>query len=215
MNVNKKDKDNLIILAVLVVFVGIVFLIYKTTRLVPMKYIIAIYMIATVVCWGKITQGYLKLYDIATNWVAYVPILNCINTFPVSIAIALIVDVVTIAISQLVQLIPPDLLYKVLGQYNSLGFYDMMQRLCILALVVFMLLIGAGYCSIYKDVSDQLRTATGLKRPKSEMIMYPLLFIPLIATMGYSTIISELGQLDRLGVSAVEKNDDIEYRERF
>lgn len=212
---NKKDKDNLIILFTLVVLVVFTFLSYKTTRLIPLKYITAAYIIATAICWGKITQGYLKLYGINASWTVWIPILNCINTFPVGLAIALIVDVITVVLSQLVQFIPADILYKLLGQYNSLGFYDMMQRLCILGLIAFMILVGVGYCSIYKDVRDQLRDATGLRRPKSEFVTYVFLFIPLIATMGYSTIITELNQLNRMGVSAFEKEDDTEYKERL
>jgi hypothetical protein len=50
---NKKDKDNLIILFTLVALVAFTFLSYKTTRLIPLKYITAAYIIATAICWGN------------------------------------------------------------------------------------------------------------------------------------------------------------------
>lgn len=211
--ISKKDKDSLIMLAVLLALVAFVFITYKTTRLIPMKYIIAIYIAATVYCWGAISTKYLKVYGAGNSVIAWIPIVNCINTFSTGAAITLLISIVALAVAVVVQLIPSDVLYKVLGQTNSLGFFDLMQRLTIFTLIIFMVVLGIGYCGIYRDVKRMLKECTGLARPKTELITYVLLFIPLISVMGYATIISNLKQLEFLHYSEVEKEENTSYTE--
>ena len=80
-------------------------------------------------------------------------------------------------------------------------------------MIIFMVVLGIGYCGIYRDVKRMLKECTGLARPKTELITYVLLFIPLISVMGYATIISNLKQLEFLHYSEVEKEENTSYTE--
>lgn len=205
---NKKDKNNLIILLVLVAMLAYIVFIYKTTRLIPFKWIIVIYAVATVMCMGLISSKYLKMYGINGGVVAWIPIVNCINTFPAGVAIALIVVCVLIALLMVIQLIPVDILLKVIEEQTIIWFYDRTTFFLVCVIMLLFLILGAGYCAVLKDVRAMLFSATGLRRPKAETVSYLLLFIPIIAVMGYATIISGLNQLNMLNYSAVERQEE-------
>lgn len=210
---NKKDKDNLIILGTLVAIIAICFASYHFTRIVAMKWIVLVYILATVVELGVISTKYLRVYGVESTLVGWVPIINCINTFPGGVAMALLIDCAALLTCLVLQFLPKDFLIKIMGAQTSMWFYDRLTFGMLLGMFAFFVIMGVGYSAIYRDVRKMVREATGYTSPKLECVNYPLFFFPLVATMGYASLITALNRLEAFNYSAVEVEENTSFRE--
>ena len=189
--ISRNDKDKLIILATLVAMVLLVVVCFYTTRAIPFKYIIAVYLSATVVCWAIITRRYYELYGMKAPNVLYVPIVNCLLTFDRITACLLLTTVGVFCTAGLLQFLPADIIVTLLGEKHAMWFFDRATFVMIITGIFgFWVLIGIGFCGVYRDVRRMFAESVGSPRPKMECINYVLVFIPLVSVAAYSQIIS-------------------------
>lgn len=212
--ISKSDKNRLIILAVFLTMILITVFAYFFTRHIPFKWIVAVFCIATVACWGVIAKKYLSIYGYDYGILAWIPIVNCLNIFSPGVAICLICFIVLAVLCVVLQFLPADLLLSVLGEQHAMWFFDRASFISVVALFVVFIVIGAGFFGVYRDVRRMYTEATGLTRPKMECVNYVLLFIPLFAVLGYSSVIGLLNQLKAFGYKEGEQTkDDLELNE--
>lgn len=208
MKLSNKDRDNLIIVGVLVGIIFMVVFFYKSTRFLPLKWIGVICCIMTLVLYAQITKKYLELYRLDAGVGAYVPIFNCINIFPRSIALLVCVDLAVCAVSALITFIPADVLVHIMNSYTAMNIGDVSLSVLYVAIYVMFIILGSGFCAVYHDVRRMLHAVTGMKRPKSEFINYPLMFLPVISILGLSSILSGLNTLQRYGYHEGELEEE-------
>lgn len=206
MRLSKKDRDKLLILASMIAFVSIVIFVFHTTRRVPLYWIGLFYMAVTLICFAAITKKYLKLYGMNAGAAAYIPVINCINTFPKGIAFAVIVSVGLTIVLGIFAFVPAEILLKFMSERAAMNYDGRVMYVFYLGIFISFALVGAGYCAVYHDVRRMLTAATGLTRPKMECVNYPLLLIPMLSVLGYANILMGLNQLQMLHYSELQDN---------
>lgn len=208
MKLNNKDKDNLIIVGVLVGLVALVVLFYNGTRYLPLKWIGIICCILTLVLFALVTKKYLELYKLDAGVATYIPLVNCMNIFPRTIALLLCFDVGIAAVAALLTFIPAGVLTTVLDTQTAMNIGDKALSVLYVAIYVLFIILGAGFCAVYHDVRRMLVVATGMKRPKTDFVNYPLMFLPVISILGLSSILSALSTLQRYGYHEGEVEEE-------
>lgn len=208
MKLSNKDRDNLIIVGVLIGIVLLVVFFYNTTRFLPLKWIGVICCVMTCVLFALITKKYLELYRLDAGIATYIPLINCINIFPRSIALLLCIDMACCLVSGLITFIPADILMRFMNSHTAMNVGGVSLSVLYVAVYVMFVVLGAGFCSVYHDVRRMLHEATGIKRPKLDFINYPLMFLPVISVLGLSSILSGLSTLQRYGYHEGEVEED-------
>lgn len=212
---NKNDKDKLMTLGALLIFITLVFIFYHTTKFIPVKYIAAVCLVLSMVCFGLISSAYLRVYGCYSAIHAWVPVFNCLNTFATPVALVLLINIVFTVLCAIFANLPVDIILKFLPERTAMWYYDRATVVLLLSIISMYLIISIGYCGIYRDARRMLCEATGLTRPKSELINYPLLFVPVVSIMAYASIITSLNHLQRFNYveGAQINSEDTKYNE--
>lgn len=199
MRLSEKDRNSLIILAVLIAIIGLVVFCFHYTRLIPLKYIAIAFGVIMVVLMGVIAARYQKIYRIKPNFTSYIPLYNCLLVFDQPIAVALLVVVVITFVFGVACVFPADILANVIGVNQAARISDSMVFFFVLAVVVLFIVLGIGYSMVYADLRRMLFDVTGYKQPKLQLINYPLLFIPLFNVLGFCSVLTAISTLERFG----------------
>ena len=213
MRISKEDKNNLIIIAVLVGIIAYVAVCYTGTRYLPLKRVGLICFLAMFILMGMITKRYLEVYRIKVGWIGYVPFLNAINTFPPVPALLLCVNLVVTAIALILTFLPADLLIHVMNAHAAMNIGSITLSVAYVSVYCLFFVLGAGYCAIYRDVRSMLYKATGLQCPKTECVNYALLFLSIINILGLSAILTALTRLQRFNYHEGDEEEEIVLNE--
>lgn len=195
MKISNKDKDKLIILGVFIAVIAIVAISYMSTRYLPLRWIGIICLLFEFgLVIPYITKKYLTIYGYKPDAKTYVPLLNCIITFPKVPAIMMIICVVIAAICGITTVIPTTVLANVLGD-AVVDYPTYVMNVLHVMYYAFFIVMGCGYCSILHDVRRMAKESSRAKTPVLELVYYPLQFLPIINIIGLIGITRYLGRL--------------------
>ena len=194
MKLNRRDRDNIIIVSVLLAIIAFVAFIFHFTRFIPLKYIVAIFIVFMFVESAIISKKYLEVYSVNGGIGDYIPLWNSINTFPKVVSILFIINTIIWAVLGVLLLLPANVL-SIFGLDMALSINTTIGAFFIFTFITEFLIYGIGYCCILRDVKWMLYEVTGLTGSYTDIIYYILLLIPLFNTLGMTLIITNLNKL--------------------
>ena len=213
MSFRKEDKNNLIILGVMLAMIAFIVICYTGTRYLPLKWIGIICMAVMFVLMAMINKKYMEVYRFDAGISTYIPFFNAISIFTPVIALALCAVLVIAIIALVLTFLPASVLMKVMSTQAAMNFGGKSLSVAYVALYFVFFILGAGYCSIYRDVRRMLYNATGMACPKLECVNYGLMFLPVINVLGMSAILTGLNRLQRYHYHEGVQEDDTELSE--
>lgn len=193
--INSSDKINLIITGVLVgsILLSVVF--FNLSRRLPLLYLFLIlevvelfYTIPTV------TERYFKLYGMNAGKAKWIPYYNVISIFNkpfavASVIIAAITFVVAfIAFGPMFWVTMKDISVFAELQYRAYGWF-------VVSLLVWSLVIGAGYISVASAVAEMRAEFVSGNRSKLEFANYAMLLLPVARGFSLQSLLSSMKML--------------------
>lgn len=179
-SLNSKDKNNLIMAAVLVSMVAMAVIFFKLSRMLPLLYM-AVGIIAFEIFYviPAFCDKFYKLYGIDAGSTKWIPFYNVISVFNKPMAIACMALFILTIISGYLAIGP---MFWV--TIKNIGTFTDVQTRALGWFIIFLLLwsfsIGIGYASAIKSINDMKSDFLNCSIPKSEVANYFLVLFPFI-----------------------------------
>lgn len=183
---NSKDKNSILVLGVLLIFIGAFVLFTYCTKLINPWYVLGVSIILQCVYYKpKIIQQFYSVYNAEIGVQRYVPILNEFSIFDKGVVITEIICYVLYVVLIGVNYLPSKLLAGIIGD----SVYTLTPKLIVIAIIVTIVLNvtrGIGFTRMLLDIRGCEAEMVGFTRKLtvSNMGSIVTLFIPLIRIVG-------------------------------
>ena len=212
---NKRDKDKLLILLMLLLYCVItVGMIYGTKR-IPWQAIICVLL----VCEYFIVQPKIcKLYYQAVNSKAsigrFIPFWNEIMIFKSSDALATLISYVMLAISLSIFFIPAAQIGSIFGEHIMFNYGIYVIRIIAVALIVNSIIVGISFLHVNSRIRQMhIEFTSGGKIYTTSVLSNVLLFVPIIrviSLIGIMNTLIKLVSLNNYVINNQETNNLVE-----
>lgn len=212
---NKKDKNSLIVIAIALVYVGIVLGFIKLTQYINPYVLLGVS--AVIQCFfikPQIIENYYKLYDMPVDMQRFIPIINEFAIFPVSVIKGeVIFTVCTILVFAATQL-PLTVWSPIFGNATAINMPFKLLVLGIVLLFIASAFRGVGYIKVSRDARNTIREAQsyGGKRKESMYTMfgYLSLMFPVVRILGLIDLYNTLNTAVKLkGISVKDETKEL------
>lgn len=198
-SMNRKDKDQMLVIGVTLAFIVITVLFYYGTLLVPAIFLaIGTLIIQCLILVPIANQKYYEVNGASSDWTRWVPFLNEVNMFTRPVAITALTTAICAVVIACSTFLPAKLRAAIVGVRGGIGWGYNAVVFAILVLVVVDIVIGVGCSGVLRHVNLMLQESLGVTMSKVEVAYFFLAFVPCIRMCYFIALNQKLNQLTKL-----------------
>lgn len=212
---NKRDKDKLLILLILVIYIGVVACFIFGTRFISWQVLILIMLAAEyLIIQPEICRLYYKANKLKIGGTRFIPFWNEIVIFKSIDATVALISYVLLAVSLLLLFIPSEIVASVLGEKIMFNYGFIIIRAIAVFLLINSVVIGIGFIHVVQKVRMMHTEFTSSSRNFSlSAASFILYFFPILRTislMGLYSVLNKLVSMNNYTAGSKSSNNLVE-----
>lgn len=194
---NKRDKDKLFILLIVVIYIAGVVAMIMGTKFIPWPWLIGVMVVLE---YFVVQPHICNLYYRANNGKAsiarFIPFWNEIMMFKPSDAIASLLSYVTVALSVVALYVPSEVVAKLFGEKVMFNYGTAVIRIIAVMLLINCIVIGISFTHVLSKIKRMHAELTvGGKLYTFNIFSFVLLFFPLLRMISLAGMMNVLIKL--------------------
>lgn len=212
---NSKDRNQILILGFILLFVAIAVLFTVGTAKIPTEAIVLITIVLKfLVLQPAIVNMYYKVHEMGAPILRFVPIYNELMILPGNNAIALLLSYIAVVISVGLLFVPVDFIMNIFGEYFAFNYGTFVIRMIAVFLIINMTVYTVAMCALMRNIENIYRKFINSANIKIFKVYFKILwFLPFIRVVPLVEVYSRLFTLVKLNDYSVNATSGVELKE--
>lgn len=194
---NKSDKDKLLILLVIVLYITMTVFFIRGTKKIPW-YLIIVSLVAIeyLIAQPRLCKLYYQANNQQIGFTRFIPFWNEVAIFEQVDAILALVSYLILALVLILFFLPADTVVPLLGEHIALNYGTYVIRAIFICLVINTIIVGVGFLHVTRNIKIMHKTLThGYSNFSTGIITVVFGFLPIIRTLAVMNLMNALTKL--------------------
>lgn len=194
---NKSDKDKLLILLVIVLYITMTVFFIRGTKKIPW-YLIIVSLVAIeyLIAQPRLCKLYYQANNQQIGFTRFIPFWNEVAIFEQVDAILALVSYLILALVLILFFLPADTVVSFLGEHIALNYGTYVIRAIFICLVINTIIVGIGFLHVTRNIKIMHKTLThGYSNFSTGIITVVFGFLPIIRTLAVMNLMNALTKL--------------------
>lgn len=194
---NKSDKDKLVILLVIVLYIAMTVFFIRGTKKIPW-YLIIISLVAIeyLIAQPRLCKLYYQANNQQIGFTRFIPFWNEVAIFEQVDAILALVSYLVLALVFILFFLPADTVVSLMGEHIALNYGTYVIRAIFICLLVNSIIVGIGFLHVTRNIKIMHKTLThGYANFSTGIITVVFGFLPIIRTLAVMNLMNALTKL--------------------
>lgn len=194
---NKSDKDKLLILLVIVLYIAMTVFFIRGTKKIPW-YLIIVSLVAIeyLIAQPRLCKLYYQANNQQIGFTRFIPFWNEVAIFEQVDAILTLVSYLILALILILFFLPADTVVSLLGEHIALNYGTYVIRAIFICLVINTIIVGIGFLHVTRNIKIMHKTLThGYSNFSTGIITVVFGFLPIIRTLAVMNLMNALTKL--------------------
>lgn len=194
---NKSDKDKLLILLVIVLYIAMtVFFIMGTKKIPWYLIIVSLVAIEYLIAQPRLCKLYYQANNQQIGFTRFIPFWNEVAIFEQVDAVLTLVSYLILALVLILFFLPADTVVSLLGEHIALNYGTYVIRAIFICLVINTIIVGIGFLHVTRNIKIMHKTLThGYSNFSTGIITVVFGFLPIIRTLAVMNLMNALTKL--------------------
>lgn len=194
---NKSDKDKLLILLAIVLYVAMTVFFVRGTKRIPWYLIIlSLVAIEYLIAQPRLCKLYYQANNQQIGFTRFIPFWNEVAIFEQVDAILALVSYLILALVFILFFLPADTVVSLLGEHIALNYGTYVIRAIFICLIVNSIIVGIGFFHVTRNIKIMHKTLThGYANFSTGIITVVFGFLPIIRTLAVMNLMNALTKL--------------------
>ena len=194
---NKSDKDKLVILLVIVLYIAMTVFFIRGTKKIPWYLIIlSLVAIEYLVAQPRLCKLYYQANNQQIGFTRFIPFWNEVAIFEQVDAILALVSYLVLALVFILFFLPTDTVVSLMGEHIALNYGTYVIRAIFICLVINTIIVGIGFLHVTRNIKIMHKTLThGYSNFSTGIITVVFGFLPIIRTLAVMNLMNALTKL--------------------
>ena len=194
---NKSDKDKLLILLVIVLYIAMTVFFIRGTKRIPWYLIIlSLVAIEYLIAQPRLCKLYYQANNQRIGFTRFIPFWNEVAIFEQVDAILALVSYLILALVFILFFLPADTVVSLLGEHIALNYGTYVIRAIFICLIVNSIIVGIGFLHVTHNIKIMHKTLThGYANFSTGIITVVFGFLPIIRTLAVMNLMNALTKL--------------------
>lgn len=194
---NKSDKDKLVILLVIVLYIAMTVFFIRGTKKIPW-YLIIISLVAIeyLIAQPRLCKLYYQANNQQIGFTRFIPFWNEVAIFEQVDAILALVSYLVLALVFILFFLPADTVASLMGEHIALNYGIYVIRAIFICLLINSIIVGIGFLHVTRNIKIMHKTLThGYANFSTGIITVVFGFLPIIRTLAVMNLMNALTKL--------------------
>lgn len=194
---NKSDKDKLVILLVIVLYIAMTVFFIRGTKKIPW-YLIIISLVAIeyLIAQPRLCKLYYQANNQQIGFTRFIPVWNEVAIFEQVDAILALVSYLVLALVFILFFLPADTVVSLMGEHIALNYGTYVIRAIFICLLINSIIVGIGFLHVTRNIKIMHKTLThGYANFSTGIITVVFGFLPIIRTLAVMNLMNALTKL--------------------
>lgn len=194
---NKSDKDKLLILLVIVLYIAMTVFFIRGTKKIPW-YLIIVSLVAIeyLIAQPRLCKLYYQANNQQIGFTRFIPFWNEVAIFEQVDATLTLVSYLILALVLILFFLPADTVMSLLGEHIALNYGTYVIRAIFICLVINTIIVGIGFLHVTRNIKIMHKTLThGYSNFSTGIITVVFGFLPIIRTLAVMNLMNALTKL--------------------
>lgn len=194
---NKSDKDKLLILLVIVLYIAMTVFFIRGTKKIPW-YLIIVSLVAIeyLIAQPRLCKLYYQANNQRIGFTRFIPFWNEVAIFEQVDAILTLVSYLILALILILFFLPADTVVSLLGEHIALNYGTYVIRAIFICLVINTIIVGIGFLHVTRNIKIMHKTLThGYSNFSTGIITVVFGFLPIIRALAVMNLMNALTKL--------------------
>lgn len=194
---NKSDKDKLVILLVIVLYIAMTVFFIRGTKKIPWYLIIlSLVAIEYLVAQPRLCKLYYQANNQRIGFTRFIPFWNEVAIFEQVDAILALVSYLALALVFILFFLPADTVVSLMGEHIALNYGTYVIRAIFICLLINSIIVGIGFLHVTRNIKIMHKTLThGYANFSTGIITVVFGFLPIIRTLAVMNLMNALTKL--------------------
>mgnify|MGYP000654652833 FL=1 len=194
---NKSDKDKLVILLVIVLYIAMTVFFIRGTKKIPWYLIIlSLVAIEYLVAQPRLCKLYYQANNQQIGFTRFIPFWNEVAIFEQVDAILALVSYLVLALVFILFFLPADTVVSLMGEHIALNYGTYVIRAIFICLLINSIIVGIGFLHVTRNIKIMHKTLThGYANFSTGIITVVFGFLPIIRTLAVMNLMNALTKL--------------------
>lgn len=194
---NKSDKDKLVILLVIVLYIAMTVFFIRGTKKIPWYLIIlSLVAIEYLVAQPRLCKLYYQANNQRIGFTRFIPFWNEVAIFEQVDAILALVSYLVLALVFILFFLPADTVVSLMGEHIALNYGTYVIRAIFICLLINSIIVGIGFLHVTCNIKIMHKTLThGYANFSTGIITVVFGFLPIIRTLAVMNLMNALTKL--------------------
>lgn len=194
---NKSDKDKLVILLVIVLYIAMTVFFIRGTKKIPWYLIIlSLVAIEYLIAQPRLCKLYYQANNQHIGFTRFIPFWNEVAIFEQVDAILALVSYLILALLFILFFLPADTVVSLMGEHIALNYGTYVIRAIFICLIINSIIVGIGFLHVTHNVKIMHKTLThGYANFSTGIITVVFGFLPIIRTLAVMNLMNALTKL--------------------
>lgn len=194
---NKSDKDKLVILLVIVLYIAMTVFFIRGTKKIPWYLIIlSLVAIEYLVAQPRLCKLYYQANNQQIGFTRFIPFWNEVAIFEQVDAILALVSYLVLALVFILFFLPADTVVSLMGEHIALNYGTYVIRAIFICLLINSIIVGIGFLHVTHNIKIMHKTLThGYANFSTGIITVVFGFLPIIRTLAVMNLMNALTKL--------------------
>lgn len=194
---NKSDKDKLVILLVIVLYIAMTVFFIRGTKKIPWYLIIlSLVAIEYLIAQPRLCKLYYQANNQKIGFTRFIPFWNEVAIFEQVDAILALVSYLVLALVFILFFLPADTVVSLMGEHIALNYGTYVIRAIFICLLINSIIVGIGFLHVTRNIKIMHKTLThGYANFSTGIITVVFGFLPIIRTLAVMNLMNALTKL--------------------
>lgn len=194
---NKSDKDKLVILLVIVLYIAMTVFFIRGTKKIPWYLIIlSLVAIEYLVAQPRLCKLYYQANNQQIGFTRFIPFWNEVAIFEQVDAILALVSYLVLALVFILFFLPADTVVSLMGEHIALNYGTYVIRAIFICLLINSIIVGIGFLHVTRNIKIMHKTLThGYANFSTGIITVVFGFLPIMRTLAVMNLMNALTKL--------------------
>lgn len=194
---NKSDKDKLVILLVIVLYIAMTVFFIRGTKKIPWYLIIlSLVAIEYLIAQPRLCKLYYQANNQHIGFTRFIPFWNEVAIFEQVDAILALVSYLILALLFILFFLPADTVVSLMGEHIALNYGTYVIRAIFICLIINSIIVGIGFLHVTRNIKIMHKTLThGYANFSTGIITVVFGFLPIIRTLAVMNLMNALTKL--------------------
>ena len=194
---NKSDKDKLLILLVIVLYIAMTVFFIRGTKKIPWYLIIvSLVVIEYLIAQPRLCKLYYQANNQQIGFTRFIPFWNEVAIFEQVDASLKMFPFLILALVLILFFLPADTVVSLLGEHIALNYGTYVIRAIFICLVINTIIVGIGFLHVTHNIKIMHKTLThGYSNFSTGIITVVFGFLPIIRTLAVMNLMNALTKL--------------------